>query len=37
MMGHHGVWDYPWSLFILALDEAAKWFNPPESKVSHNE
>jgi hypothetical protein len=31
MMGHQNAWDYGWSFFILALDEAVKW-NKPEGE-----
>lgn len=33
MMGHAQVWDYGWSFFTLALDEAVKWMTPPKDKA----
>jgi len=24
MLGHHNAWGYPWSFFMIALDEAVK-------------
>jgi len=24
MLGHHQAWDYAWTFFLIALDEAVK-------------
>jgi len=31
MMGHHQAWDYGWSFFNLAIEEAIRWLKPPDN------
>jgi len=32
MTGHHQAWDYGWSFFTLAIEEAVRWLTPKEKE-----
>jgi len=32
MIGHHNAWDYGWSFFDLAIDEANKFYQHAEDE-----
>jgi len=32
MGGHHGVWEYPWSTYMIAIEEWNKQNEPKQGK-----
>jgi len=32
MLGHQHAWDYGWSFFNLAIDEAVKFYKSPKDE-----